>query len=88
MLDAVCHLLAQVPFSRLQPGGQVGSADTDLLANGRIDSFERARNLRLYIDLRGGEMRRIAEPKTQARTRVPVRMVTSSIVSIVIPDFF
>jgi len=54
LLDAVCDLLAKVPFSLLQPTGHVGSADTDLLAKGGIEPFELPCNFRFYIHLRGG----------------------------------
>jgi hypothetical protein len=45
--------LAKVTFGLLQATGHIGSADTDLLAKGRIEPFELTCNFRLYIHLRG-----------------------------------
>jgi hypothetical protein len=54
LLDTVCDLLTQVPFSLLQPTGHVGGADTDLLAKGVVEPFELSYNFSLYIYLHGG----------------------------------
>jgi len=40
LLDAVCDLLPEVPFSLLQATGHIGSGGTELLAKGRIETFD------------------------------------------------
>jgi hypothetical protein len=53
LLDAVRHLLPEVPFSLLQPTGHIGSSGTELLAKGGTKPFELTCNFHLYIHLRG-----------------------------------
>jgi hypothetical protein len=54
LLDAVCHLLAEITFGLLEPSGHVGSGSTELLAKGSTEPFELTSNFRFYIDLRSG----------------------------------
>jgi hypothetical protein len=52
LLDAVCDLLAKVPFSLLQLLAISAVGGTELLAEGSTKTFEQVRNFRFSIHLR------------------------------------